>query len=179
EREFICAYNDASPCTTGQYTLNVSRKTISDHFGRNKGCTRAIRKWPLFCRKHYQRITYHRALWQARKLELIDDQLDTIERQYPGIIYKIQLKKSEEKRLADFARATAFADHLDSRSLNTPTRKSKSFEAPIQVLQQLNSFLGDQKTKRDCKDTLAILRNMLNNGETKEIPSIEFLPQIP
>lgn len=129
EREFICAYNDTSPCTTGQYTLNISRKTIPDHFGRNKDCTRAIGKWPLFYRKHYQRITYHRALWQARKLELIDDQLDTIERQYPGIFYKIQLKKSEEKRLADFARATAFADDVDPRSLDLPTTKSE-FRGP-------------------------------------------------
>ena len=71
----------------------------------------------------------------------------SIERQYPGIVYKIQLKKSEEKRLADFARATAFADYVDPRSLDLPTTKSKSFEALIQVLQQLNSFLGDRKMK--------------------------------
>jgi hypothetical protein len=35
--------DDYNECKTGQYTMDLSRKVISDHFGRNKACTRIIK----------------------------------------------------------------------------------------------------------------------------------------
>lgn len=43
EREFVCMNDEYSKCRTGQYTLALSRKVISDHFGRNKACTRDLK----------------------------------------------------------------------------------------------------------------------------------------
>lgn len=40
DREFVCMNDEYSKCRTGQYNLALSRKVISDHFGRNKACTR-------------------------------------------------------------------------------------------------------------------------------------------
>ncbi|OCK73783.1 hypothetical protein K432DRAFT_312045 [Lepidopterella palustris CBS 459.81] len=184
DREFVCAHGGASMCNSGQYTLNLSRKTISDHFGRNKACTRAIEWWPLLCRKHYQRFSYRQKQWSYRKLDYIDTQLNYIEGLHPNIKYIIQLKKSEEKRLAEFAKATAFLSDATTgeaatAALPAPDAKAKSFEAPIQVLQQLNTVLGIQKTTDDCKAACALIRQMLERKETEDVPNVEFLPQIP
>ncbi|KAF1994980.1 hypothetical protein P154DRAFT_566996 [Amniculicola lignicola CBS 123094] len=180
EREFICMNDEHSHCQTGQVTLSLSRKVISDHFGRNKACTRAITDWPLFCRKHYQRATYKPDLWQVRKIDLIARQLDIIEAQFPGTTYQVCLKKAEESRLNEFARKIAGGMSLaEASALVAPKDSVKSFQAPINVLRQLEFSLGNGKTLDEVKSTVALILDMLRLKETSQVPSIEFLPGIP
>ncbi|KAF2465547.1 uncharacterized protein BDR25DRAFT_239412 [Lindgomyces ingoldianus] len=176
-REFKCMNDEYSECRTGQYTISLSRKVISNHFGRNKACTRQITNWPLFCRKHYQRATYKPDLWQKRKIFLINRQLDLIEAAYPGTKYDIALKKSEDQRLNLFSRNLAGGMNLEvAKTLSAQKDDGKAFEAPITVLHELGFELGHGKVLREVKNVVAIILDMLRNGETKEVPAIEFLP---
>lgn len=178
-REFHCMNDEFAECMTGQYTTDLSRKVISDHFGRNKTCTRQITDWPLFCRKHYQRATYNTSLWQIRKVNLIDRQFDIIEDQIPGTKYKVSLKKSEEQRLNAYSRKIASGmDVDDAEDAVAPIEGGKHFEAPIKVLRELEHELGDNKTQKQVKHTVKLISQMLENGETGQVPSIEFLPQL-
>ncbi|KAF2874438.1 hypothetical protein BDV95DRAFT_474829, partial [Massariosphaeria phaeospora] len=179
EREFVCMNDEYSECRTGQYSKDLSRKVISDHFGRNKACTREVSCWPLFCRKHYQRATYNADKWQLRKINLILRQFDVIESEHPGTTYNVCLKKSEEGRLNKFSRG--IASGLSSEDAGAPVLPSnnKSFEAPIDVLRELEFGLGEKKTIDEVKATVTTILDMLNKGETKAVPSIEFLPQLP
>jgi hypothetical protein len=154
---------------------------ISNHFGRNKGCTREIKDWPLFCRKHYQRATYQPDLWQRRKVDLILRQFEVIERIHPGTTYTVSLKKSEEKRLDVFARALASGMSQAQAELlvaDDPAARS-GFQAPITLLREIDLRSGKDKTIDDVKSTLALINTMLREGDTKQVPAIEFLPQIP
>ncbi|KAH7135396.1 hypothetical protein B0J11DRAFT_395601, partial [Dendryphion nanum] len=181
-REFICVNDEFSTCQTGQYTLNLSRKVISNHFGRNKACTRAISEWPLFCRKHYQRATYKPDLWQRRKIDLIARQFEVIEAARPGTTYTISLKKSEEARLNAYARLTDKGlTHESACAHDTVAeqKESKSFQAPIQVLREIDDFLGPNQTKERAGELVGMILDMLNQNECKQVPSIEWLPQIP
>ncbi|OAL52349.1 hypothetical protein IQ07DRAFT_368727 [Pyrenochaeta sp. DS3sAY3a] len=181
EREFICMNDEHSRCMTGQYTLPLSRKVISDHFGRNKGCTLLIKKWPMYCRKHYQRATYNKAQWQFKKLYLIDRQFGIIEQEFPGTTYNIQLKKSEEARLNQFARLLA-ADMTKEQAAEAIQPKSgKHFEASVPVLVELDHELGKNKTMQQAKHVVKVMQVMLQDKDTDldQVPSIEFLPQIP
>lgn len=181
EREFICMNDEHSRCMTGQYTLPLSRKVISDHFGRNKGCTLSIKKWPMYCRKHYQRATYNKAQWQYKKLYLIDRQFGIIEEEFPGTTYNIQLKKSEEARLNQFARLLA-ADMTKEQAAEAIQPKSgKHFEASVPVLVELDHELGKNKTMQQAKHVVKVMQVMLQDKDTDldQVPSIEFLPQIP
>ncbi|KAF2706484.1 hypothetical protein K504DRAFT_438828 [Pleomassaria siparia CBS 279.74] len=187
-RQFRCMNDEFSPCQTGQYTMNLSRKVISNHFGRNKACTRLVKDWPLFCRKHYQRATYKPQLWQRRKVNLILRQFDIIEEQlketlkeqFKGITYNVHLKKAEEARLNEFSRKVAngisYETAAEAVAANT---KVKSFQAPIKVLRELENFLGDGKDLETCQEAMKVILDMLSKGETSEVPSIEFLPNIP
>jgi hypothetical protein len=179
KREFICMNDVGSKCQTGQYTLNLSRKVISDHFGRNKACTRIVKDWPLFCRKHYQRATYNVRQWQDRKVQLIVNQFDVIEEQFPGTKYEIVFKKSEEQRLNTFSRKVAQGMNPDEAESFVVARDNKHFEAPIKVIRELaQDHLGDDKTLEEVKQTCYLIQEMLDKGETKAVPAIEFLPQI-
>jgi hypothetical protein len=149
EREFTCVNDEYTRCRTGQYTKDLSRKVISDHFGRNKACTRDITDWPLFCRKHYQRATYNKALWQIRKLNLILRQFNIINRQFPGTTYDIVLKKSEESRLNEYSRKIAAGLAAADAAAAVAPRPAKHFEAPIDVLRELDQYLGrSQRCRR-------------------------------
>jgi len=178
EREFECKNDDYAECQTGQYTIALSRKVISDHFGRNKSCTKVIKDWPLFCRKHYQRATYNSDQWQARKLQLVLRQFKIIEEQFPGTMYTVALKKSEEDRLNLYSRKVASGmDNEDAAEFVVP-RTNKHFEAPIDTLRELAMDLGADKTLEEVEQTVHNITNMLELGETKQVPSIEFLPQL-
>ena len=179
KREFTCMNDEFSKCRTGQYTLVLSRKVISDHFGRNKACTRSVSDWPLFCRKHYQRATYNKELWQLRKVKLILRQFDIIEREYPGTTYDITLKRAEEDRLNDFSRKIASGMSSSEAADAVAPAEGKSFEAPIDVLRELDQYLGKGKTMRQAKDTMDVIYQMLQEKDTEQVPSIEFLPQLP
>ncbi|KAF2628632.1 hypothetical protein BU25DRAFT_457439 [Macroventuria anomochaeta] len=179
EREFICMNDEYSKCRTGQYTIALSRKVISDHFGRNKACTRDLTDWPLFCRKHYQRATYNKELWQVRKVKLILRQVDVIEAGFPGTTYDITLKKSEEDRLNEFSRKIAGGMSAEDAAAAVAPVPSKAFEAPIDVLRELDQYIGKGKTMQNVKDALDVVLQMLQEKETEQVPSIEFLPQLP
>jgi hypothetical protein len=179
-REFICMNDEFSECRTGQYTLNLSRKVISNHFGRNKACTRLIKDWPLFCRKHYQRATYKPSLWQKRKVNLILRQFDIIEETIPGTTYEVSLKKSEMDRVNMFARSLdGGMSPQEAGVLVAPNPDVKAFQAPIDVLRELQAYLGKGQTLEDVKQVLSIINSMIDGGECTEVPSIEFLPEIP
>lgn len=179
EREFICMNDEYSKCRTGQYTLALSRKVISDHFGRNKACTRDLTDWPLFCRKHYQRATYNKELWQVRKVKLILRQFDVIDAEFPGTTYDITLKKSEEDRINEFSRKIASGMSAETAAAAVAPVPSKAFEAPIDVLRELDQYIGKGKTMSEVKDTMDVILQMLQEKETEQVPSIEFLPQLP
>ena len=179
EREFICMNDEYSKCRTGQYTLALSRKVISDHFGRNKACTRDLTDWPLFCRKHYQRATYNKELWQVRKVKLILRQFDVIEAEFPGTTYDITLKKSEEDRINDFSRKIAQGMSTEEAAAAVAPVAGKAFEAPIDVLRELDQYIGKGKTMSEVKDAMDVISQMLQEKETESVPAIEFLPQLP
>jgi hypothetical protein len=178
EREFTCVNDEYTRCRTGQYTKDLSRKVISDHFGRNKACTRDITDWPLFCRKHYQRATYNKALWQIRKLNLILRQFNIINRQFPGTTYDIVLKKSEESRLNEYSRKIAAGLAAADAAAAVAPRPAKHFEAPIDVLRELDQYLGRSKSVKDARDAVDVILQMLHEKETEQVPAIEFLPQL-
>lgn len=194
---FKCMNDEFDECQTGQISASLSRKVISDHFGRNKvrfvgtvlqtmsltyikACTRLITDWPLFCRKHYQRATYNQKLWQARKVLLIVRQFGIIEAQFPGTKYTVVLKKSEEQRLNTFSRKLAAGVDEATAAALVASQPGKHFEAPVNVLREIEQLgcLGEDKSKADVEATVDSLRDMLETGETDQIPSIEFLPQI-
>lgn len=178
QREFTCMNDEYTTCRTGQYTLALSRKVISDHFGRNKACTRDVTDWPLFCRKHYQRATYNKELWQIRKVKLILRQFSIIEAEYPGTLYDITLKKGEEDRLNEFSRKIGLGKSPQEAAAAVEPRAGKTFEAPIDVLRELDQYIGKGKTKREVQDVMDVILQMLQGKETEQVPSIEFLPQL-
>lgn len=179
DREFLCMNDPCGRCQTGQYTKELSRKTISDHFGRNKSCTRQITDWPLYCRKHYQRATYNKAKWQVRKIALILRQLDIIETQYPGTTYGVHFKKAEEGRLNHYSRQVASGVSNQDAEKNVAPVAGKHFEAPIDVLRELDQYTGNGKPIADVKKVIDVIAQMLEAKETEQVPSIEFLPQVP
>ncbi|KAF2130274.1 hypothetical protein P153DRAFT_395706 [Dothidotthia symphoricarpi CBS 119687] len=179
EREFICKADEFTTCKTGQYTSDLARKVISDYFGRNKACTRFLGEWPLFCRKHYQRATYNKALWQIRKINLILRQFDIIEKDFPGTTYDIGLKKAEEARLNDYSRkVSSGVTEQDAMAAVAPT-SGKNFEAPIMVLRELDQYLGKNKNIDEVKEVVNVILQMLQEKDTEQVPSIEFLPVLP
>jgi hypothetical protein len=179
EREFICKNDEQSRCITGQYTKELSRKVISDHFGRNKACTRDITDWPLFCRKHYQRATYNKQLWQIRKLNLIFRQFDVIEAQFPGTTYDIAFKKSEESRLNEYSRKIASGWTEDAAAKAVAPAQGKHFEAPIEILRELDLDLGKNKTIDEVKEVAEKILKQITDEATLQVPAIEFLPNLP
>lgn len=179
EREFMCLNDEHTRCQTGQYTKDLSRKVISDHFGRNKACTRDVTDWPLFCRKHYQRATYDKPKWQIRKVQLILRQFDVIERQIPGATYDIAFKKSEENRLNVFSRQVAAGVSTAQAQENVAPAAGKHFEAPVAVLRELDQWLGRGKSYEDVKKIVDVILQMLEQKECDQVPAIEFLPILP
>ncbi|KAJ4359714.1 uncharacterized protein N0V89_000270 [Didymosphaeria variabile] len=178
---FRCMNDEFEECRTGQTTIDLSRKVISDHFGRNKACTRLIADWPLFCRKHYQRATYNQKLWQSRKITLILRQFNIVEAQFPGTKYTVALKKSEEQRLNTFSRKLAAGKtEREAAAMVAPTEKGKHFEAPVNVLREIEqlNYLGEDKTKAEAEAAVSTIRDMLESEDTTQVPSIEFLPQL-
>jgi hypothetical protein len=178
---FRCMNDEYEECQTGQTTMDLSRKVISDHFGRNKACTRLITDWPLFCRKHYQRATYNQKLWQSRKITLIFRQFNIIEAQFPGTKYTVALKKSEEQRINTFSRKLAAGKtEIEAAAMVAPKERGKHFEAPVNVLREIEqlNYLGEDKSKAEAEAAVTTIRDMLESEDTAQVPSIEFLPQL-
>jgi hypothetical protein len=178
DREFICVNDETTRCRTGQYTKDLARKVISDHFGRNKACTRDIDNWPLFCRKHYQRATYNKQLWQIRKLDLIYRQFNVIEEQFPGTTYEIHFKKSEEARLNEYSRKVASGISAAEAAKGVTPSVGKHFEAPIDILRELDHDLGKNKSVDEVKEIVERILIMIKDKAIDQVPSIEFLPNL-
>jgi hypothetical protein len=178
ERGFICKNDETSRCVTGQYSKDLSRKVISDHFGRNKACTRDIASWPLFCRKHYQRATYNKDLWQIRKLNLIFRQFDVIDEEFPGTTYNITLKKSEAARLEKYCLMVMSGRSAEDAAKAVASVAGKHFEAPIEILRELYLDMGDDRTIDQVKEVIEKIHQQITDGATKQVPSIEFLPNL-
>jgi len=170
--------DEHTQCNTGQYSKDLSRKVISDHFGRNKSCTRDVTDWPLFCRKHYQRATYDKPKWQIRKVQLILRQFDVIEKQFPGTTYDIAFKKSEESRLNQFSRQVAAGISTEQAEKNTAPVDGKHFEAPIDILRELDQWLGLDKSYDEVKKIVDVILQMIEEKECLQVPAIEFLPNL-
>ncbi|KAG9187364.1 hypothetical protein G6011_05235 [Alternaria panax] len=181
QREFICMNDEHTRCMTGQYTKDLSRKVISDHFGRNKACTRDVTDWPLFCRKHYQRATYNKKKWQIRKVQLILRQFEVIEKDFPGTTYDIAFKKSEEARLNTYSRQVAAGSRGGpmAAAKSVQPKEGKHFEAPIDVLRELDQWVGSDKNHDQVRKIVDIILQMLEDKEADQVPSIEFLPKLP
>lgn len=177
-RDFHCCNDDFNECQTGQYTMELSRKVISDLFGRNKGCTRLITDWPLMCRKHYQRATYNQKTWQRRKVALTCNQLHKIESQFPGTLYTISLKKSEQDRLNLFSRNHCNGMSCEEATALVEPREGKHYEAPINILREISPELGPDKTVEQVEQMMTNIDEMLVQDEVKQIPAVEFLLQL-
>ncbi|KAF2205549.1 hypothetical protein GQ43DRAFT_501043 [Delitschia confertaspora ATCC 74209] len=179
--QFKCRFDDHNECRTGQTDMKLARKTISDHFGRNKAATRAIKDWPMFCRKHYQRATYKSDQWQLRKCMLINNQFASIEKQFPGMTYEIVLKKSENLRLNGYYLASANGQNSQAAAQAFAPNDSnkKNYEAPIPILRELGHYLGKNKSRNDVQKVVALVRDMLKKDEVKQFPALEFLPMFP
>lgn len=179
EREFICVNDEHTPCRTGQYTQDLSRKVISDHFGRNKACTRHITNWPLFCRKHYQRATYSKQSWQIRKISLIHAQFDAIEREFPGTTYDVVFKKSEENRISSYVRKITAGLSREQAEKDFAPTPGKHFEAPMRILLELDMDTGENKSLAQVKNIAERIHAQIQAEDTLQVPAIEFLPKIP
>jgi hypothetical protein len=55
----------------------------------------------------------------------------------------------------------------------------KAFEAPIDVLRELDMVIGRGKTQEEAKLIVDMILQMLEEQECDQVPSIEFLPRIP
>lgn len=181
EREFTCMNDPNTPCMSGQYTMGFARKVISNHFGRNKACTRKITSWPNFCRKHYQRATYNPASWQIRKISLIQEQFGIIEAEHPGTTYNISLKKSEQARLSTYCQLSDQKEKTqeECEAAVAPNASNKAFQAPINVLREISYYLGPGRTKDEAINLVALILSMINQKECELVPSVEWLPEIP
>lgn len=102
-----------------------------------------------------------------------------IEAEFPGTTYDITLKKSEEERINEFSRKIAQGLSAEDAAATVAPVPGKSFEAPIDVLRELDQYIGKGKTLSEVKDTMDVIFQMLQAKETDQVPSIEFLPQLP
>lgn len=195
-REFICAYQLPDDCGVQkrgqQLTLKECRPCVSDHFGRNKSCTRRIPRMLRFCRKHYQRSAYHRKRWPFQKCELVVTQLEYIAEDVPGVTFEIKLKKSEMARLLKDSIVRAVVGRGKGKKKSgdgaqpadasvTPSKSTsatKTFEAPIHILRHIQStFCGKNKTMSDCTNVIDYVRSNLDHGVLSDMPTVEFLPE--
>jgi hypothetical protein len=151
-------------------TESVPRKVISHLFGRNKVCTRRIpeRVWVCMCRKHYQRIRYRTgAEFSSTQIEMVYEQivrmifwsrgLENVNRtNQEGITIRswtFSIRRREVKRLAD----------TNSRDL---------------IPRWITQSLGEGKTHDEILDVVERLRQEIQHGGLKEVPPVEFLPEV-
>ncbi|KAF2099728.1 hypothetical protein NA57DRAFT_55673 [Rhizodiscina lignyota] len=181
------------------------RSCVLDLFGRNKKGTKAMKRWPLYCRKCYQQAAYNRAHWPIAKCGLVEATFQFIEMDDPGTAYTVMLRSSEQARL-DKAAKMGFDAYIASGLDNaaelrqaTPEedkdgeeisisdikhsrfgRESKPFkQAPIQILQDfLDNFGGKNKSLDHCREALAWLREQFEQGMVDDLPRVEFLPEL-
>lgn len=150
------------------------RKMISQFFGRNKSCTKAIPRhvWLHFCRKHYQRERYQRGpdypklqsellLEQIRRIQSFSDE-NVAKGETSGVLrgWKLQLRKREEDRQS---RNNADSDDEDGIAA---------------VPQWLLDSAGDNHQTEQILAMMERLRDEIHSNEVRGMPEVEILPDI-
>ncbi len=185
-------------CQTGQFELGQTRKVVSDYFGRNKRETKQIPRWITYCRKHYQRCSYNNDSYKFLKLELIRTQFEIIDAWRPGKRYKITLSKKNLERLSAYYKECATAPRSMRQRILAPRPKTpdektttnekgkakdkdkepEDPETPMNVLLDLQRFLGDDKSKQDAEAFVNFLEQLMNEEVVSHLPHVEFLPHM-
>ena len=150
------------------------RKMISQYFGRNKSCTKAIPRhvWLHFCRRHYQRERYQRGpdfpkeqikwlLEQIRRIQSWSDE-NVARGQASGVLqgWKLQLRKRE----------------VDRQSRNNADSDDEDGVTPVPQW-----LLGKADHNYGTEEILAMmgrLRDEILADKLKGMPEIEILPDI-
>ena len=147
---------------------------ISQFFGRNKSCTKAIPRhvWLHFCRKHYQRERYQRGpdypklqsellLEQIRRIQSFSDE-NVARGETSGVLrgWKLQLRKREEDRQS---RNNADSDDEDGIAA---------------VPQWLLDCAGDNHDTDKILAMMERLRDEIHAHEVRGMPEVEILPDI-
>lgn len=150
------------------------RKMISQFFGRNKSCTKAIPRhvWLHFCRKHYQRERYQRGpdypklqsellLEQVRRIQSFSDE-NVAKGETSGVLrgWKLQLRKREEDRQS---RNNADSDDEDGIAA---------------VPQWLLDSAGDNHQTDQILAMMERLRDEIHSNKVRGMPEVEILPDI-
>lgn len=150
------------------------RKMISQYFGRNKSCTKAIPRhvWLHFCRRHYQRERYQRGpdfpkeqiKWLLEQISRIQSWSDenVARGQASGVLqgWKLQLRKREVDRQS---RNNADSDDEDGV---TPV--------PQWLLEKADHNYGTE----EILAMMGRLRDEILADKMKGMPEIEILPDI-
>ncbi|KAL0261809.1 hypothetical protein SLS55_003241 [Diplodia seriata] len=194
-REFSC-WVMGDKCNTGQYTLNLSRKMVSDYFGRNKTGTKKVDsgRWIRACRKHYQRKSYQDQ-WRWHKGNVVIQQLRMIaqqqrQRQRPAR-FKVSLKSSEARRLSLYKDKLVNERRLFDRTAPEVTRVgdadgAEAGQAPLAVLQDIVDFVrahgGEDGATSGCLDADACEElieravGWVKAGRCRRLPLFEMMP---
>ena len=150
------------------------RKMISQFFGRNKSCTKAIPRhvWLHYCRKHYQRERYNLntdypklqaelLLTQIRRIQAWSDE-NLAKGETSGVLrsWKLQLRKREE----------------DRQSRNNRDSDDEDGVAPVP--QWLLDSAGDSYDTNQILDMMGRLHAEISANEVRGMPEVEILPDI-
>jgi len=170
--QFRCSFPQG--CNQWQSKIGASRKCISDKFGRNKKATRII-LFARWCRSHYQQTSYKPSTanrtglraWGKMKIPLIRNALNAIERQQPGVLFNVILKKHEMDRL-----------NRDNLNLDPPKASTDSYDSPLPVLRDFvnRGFIREHATRAQVNEILTWALDLLNRSVVDDCPCFEFIP---
>jgi hypothetical protein len=151
----------------------MSRKCISDFFGRNKRCTRLIAQPITWCRAHYQQKGYYKEGWNYARLELILQQLIRIQNQQRNITYTIVPIKGEAERALSFLQ-----DDCDIPQKETTHKRGQHYRAPRWALMRIFArYIGEKQTFNVVLAFLQWAQEHMQAGHLRRIPQVEFLPE--
>ncbi|KAL1648368.1 hypothetical protein SLS58_002121 [Diplodia intermedia] len=194
-REFTC-WVMGDKCNTGQHTLNLSRKMVSDYFGRNKSGTKKVDagRWIRACRKHYQRKSYQDQ-WRWHKGNVVVQQLRMIaaQQQQPPPRFRVSLKSSEARRLSDYKQRLVDERRLFDRTAPEVTAVAdadgaEAGQAPLAVLQDIVDFVrnrggggGDDAAGAcldadACEELVQRAVGWVKAGRCRRLPLFEMMP---
>lgn len=171
----------------GQYTLNCSRKMVSDYFGRNKTKTFQVEesRWIRWCRKHYQRRSY-RDTWGHHKGSIVLKQLEAINEQEAGLRYRFGLKSTENQRLNDYnSKLINQQRHFDLTDDEAVAMDKENINiAPLAVLHELRQFAESHARPEDntlsgadCTQLVELAIEMVREKRCLSLPLFEMVPQ--
>lgn len=155
------------PCFAqeGCMESSVSRKAISHFFGRNKKCTLLIpaHVWISICRKHYQRTRYRNAdRYAMYQVDLIRKQIEKIDRWE---------KTFREKGQPSPIKGWTIA-------LRKRQNQGASAASALAVPAWIQGSAGSGYSTDDIRGVAARIEQELEQNLYKDIPEIEFLPNI-